>query len=167
MLKFNLNEKSSQFMKIITTDEKETEKLGKKTAKKITEKEDKKNDATVIALTGELGSGKTVFARGIAAYFKILEITSPTFVIMKKYEINGERFFHLYHIDLYRIKEGDCLSEMGFEKLLRDPRNLIVIEWPERLNKLPENRILIKFENISLDKRRVIFPENFTLEESW
>lgn len=88
--------------------------------------------STVFLLHGDLGAGKTVFAKGIAAGLDIdpAEVNSPTFTIVNQHD--GR--MTLYHLDLYRIEgEMDELRELGLEEMLNDPNAVTVIEWPERL----------------------------------
>jgi tRNA threonylcarbamoyladenosine biosynthesis protein TsaE len=88
--------------------------------------------STVFLLHGDLGAGKTVFAKGIAAGLDIdpAEVSSPTFTIINQYD--GR--MRLYHLDLYRIEgEADELRELGLEEMLNEPNAVVVIEWPERL----------------------------------
>ncbi len=91
-------------------------------------------DACVLALTGELGAGKTAFTQALAANLGVREhVTSPTFVIMKSYPLTGHsRFTKLIHIDAYRIDDEAELVVLGIPALFADPNALIVIEWPER-----------------------------------
>lgn len=90
--------------------------------------------ATVVALSGDLGAGKTTFAQAVARYFGIEEqVTSPTFVIEKIYDIPEGAFKRLIHIDAYRLKEERELETLGWRALLADSSTLILIEWPERV----------------------------------
>jgi tRNA threonylcarbamoyladenosine biosynthesis protein TsaE len=100
--------------------------------------------AAVIGLSGNLGSGKTAFVKLVAKELGITEdVTSPTFVIMKKYPIadsteqtGGTRTFpwkNLVHIDAYRLETGEQARVLNFEHLISDKENLIVIEWPEHI----------------------------------
>lgn len=103
----------------------------------------------VICLTGELGSGKTVFTKGIAQALGIEDnVTSPTFSIIKEYE-NGE--MPLYHMDVYRL-DGDTTGvniEDYFTK-----GGLVVIEWAETIKDiLPKERLDIKFKILDENKR--------------
>lgn len=97
--------------------------------------------AVLVSLSGELGAGKTSFVQGIAREFGIEEaITSPTFVLEKIYELPEEKHFaRLVHIDAYRLEGEKSLSPLGFEDLYADPKNLILLEWPELVrDQLPE-----------------------------
>lgn len=90
--------------------------------------------ATLITLSGELGAGKTTFTQQIALALGVEEhVTSPTFVLEKIYDLTGEVFKRLVHIDAYRLEKGADLTPLGFTALMSDPGNLIVLEWPERV----------------------------------
>ncbi len=90
--------------------------------------------ATIITLSGDLGAGKTTLTQTIARELGITEsVISPTFVIMKIYELTNQNWKHLVHIDAYRLdKEGEMLS-LGWDKIISDPENLVLVEWPERI----------------------------------
>lgn len=98
--------------------------------------------AHVIALSGNLGAGKTTLAQYIAKQLGVTEtVTSPTFVLMKQYQLTGRPFSQLVHIDAYRIETEDELLPLKFAELLENPQNIMLIEWPEHIAaKLPENR---------------------------
>jgi len=90
--------------------------------------------ATLVGLSGELGSGKTTFVKGVAQGLGVtLTVTSPTFVIEKVYKLEKQSFKYLVHVDAYRLESGDELIALGFNDLKSDPGNLIIIEWPERV----------------------------------
>lgn len=90
--------------------------------------------ASVLALTGDLGVGKTALTKTIATLLGVQEIVvSPTFVIAKFYIPTKGLFTHFVHIDAYRIDSIEELVPLGFETLLVQPTTLIVIEWPERI----------------------------------
>jgi tRNA threonylcarbamoyladenosine biosynthesis protein TsaE len=85
----------------------------------------------LVALTGDFGAGKTVFTRGIARGLGIIEtITSPSFTIIHEYK--GEKL-RLYHIDLYRIKDGEQAIAYGVEDVINMPDAITVVEWAERI----------------------------------
>jgi tRNA threonylcarbamoyladenosine biosynthesis protein TsaE len=139
--------------KYITYSAAQTKNLGKKIIQKIS-KENK--EAVVIALRGELGSGKTTFVQGIAKGLGIKDkILSPTFVLMKKYKIpNSQK--RLYHIDCYRIKRAQDLSALSLKKLFSDSQNIIAIEWAERIEKtLPKDTIILNFKNREKKQREI------------
>lgn len=135
--------------KIFTFSPIETIEVGKKLGE-ILQKKD------LVCISGDLGTGKTVFTKGIA---KGLEIngyaTSPTFTIVNEYE--GK--IPLYHFDVYRINNKEELQEIGFEEYLYG-EGVIIIEWPEIFgNLLPTERISvdISFTNNELtDEREII-----------
>jgi len=107
-----------------------------------------KERATVVTLSGELGAGKTTFAQGVALTFGVTEtVQSPTFVLEKIYALEGQRFTHLVHIDAYRLKSAHELRVLGWEELAREPGNLILIEWPERVAEcMPQDAIRLRFD---------------------
>jgi len=114
--------------------------------------------AAVVGLYGNLGSGKTTFIQCLAQLLSVADhITSPTFVIMKSYKISTLNFHHLIHIDAYRLKSGEELKRLGFEKLLSDPSNLILIEWADLVRDiLPPDHLKLTFEFIDERTRKII-----------
>jgi len=97
--------------------------------------------ATLVTLSGELGAGKTSFTQGMAEALGVTEhITSPTFVLEKVYELPSDiPFARLVHLDAYRLEGDASLVPLGFHDLSADPKNLIVLEWPELVSgQLPE-----------------------------
>ncbi len=92
--------------------------------------------ATVLALSGGLGGGKTTFVRAIARFFGVQEsVTSPTFVLMKSYDLPSAAvgFERLVHVDAYRIENSEELSRLRWDEVLAAPANLVCIEWPEKV----------------------------------
>ena len=88
--------------------------------------------AVFTILKGDLGAGKTVFAKGIGKLFN-QSLTSPTFVLLDEYKINQKPLQTLYHLDLYRIEEENELTNLKINKLLKK-NNLLLIEWGEKLS---------------------------------
>lgn len=102
--------------------------------------------ASVLALHGELGAGKTTFTQALAQTLGVNgNVTSPTFVVMRLYPIKAHDFFKtLVHIDAYRIESLDEVAVIGVADLLRDRDNLICIEWAERIEEaLPKDALHI------------------------
>ena len=99
----------------------------------------KTDGATLITLSGELGAGKTAFAKAVAHALGIEEVvTSPTFVLEKIYALpildrHSVSFKRLVHIDAYRLEKGTDLAPLGFDELMQDSGNLILLEWPEKV----------------------------------
>lgn len=92
--------------------------------------------ATLVTLSGELGAGKTAFTQAVARALGVEEVvTSPTFVLEKIYSLGGEtpKFKRLIHIDAYRLEKGGDLAPLGFDELMQDAGNLVLLEWPEKV----------------------------------
>lgn len=107
----------------------------------------------VISLTGELGAGKTVFVKGMAAAIEVPDaITSPTFVILKAYL--GR--LPVYHFDLYRLDSIEEMAALGIEDYLSGD-GVSMIEWGEKAGRLlPEERLTIEFSRGAGDNERRI-----------
>lgn len=137
-------------MEIITKNAKETQKIGRFLAEEIIKNRPDNSKAFIIGLEGDLGSGKTTFIQGLAKGLGIKDkITSPSFVIFKKYDF-------LYHIDCYRIEDKDLL-ELDFKEIINNKRNFVVIEWAEKVKKiLPKNILWLKFEYLDKNKRKIL-----------
>ena len=119
---------------------------------------------SVLALRGPLGSGKTTFVQGFLRALGIKgRITSPTFLIFKPYKIKvrGLKFEFqgstVYHVDCYRLHKPSNITKLGFKKILKNPENIILIEWAEKIKKiLPKNTIWIKFFHGKKENERII-----------
>jgi len=110
-----------------------------------------KNTATILALYGDLGVGKTTITKEIAKQLGVSEkVISPTFVIMKIYKTNNKKFKNLIHIDAYRLEKSKEIEQLGFKDLIKNKNNLIIIEWPEKVEDyLPSNthKIILEHKN--------------------
>ncbi|MDP2838058.1 MAG: tRNA (adenosine(37)-N6)-threonylcarbamoyltransferase complex ATPase subunit type 1 TsaE [Candidatus Moranbacteria bacterium] len=118
---------------------------------------------TLLCLYGNLGSGKTTFVQGIlAALGANRPFVSPTFVIMKQYELptpSATGIQRVYHADAYRVETKD-FRELGFAEWCADPEGLVILEWPERIaDILPEKRIDITFRALTETKREITLEE--------
>ena len=129
-----------------TNCEAETFELAKKIAKNL-------KPGDVLALYGDLGCGKTVFARGIAAGLGIEdEVTSPTFALVHEYHGSENS---LYHFDMYRVSGYESLCSTGFFDYM-DMRGILLIEWSENIEEhLPEDAIKITIERTGDDTRQI------------
>lgn len=117
---------------------------------------------TVVALEGDLGSGKTTFSQSVGDILGVREVMqSPTFVIEKIYEIKYGGFTHLIHIDAYRLERFEELLHLGWEEICSRPENLILIEWPERVKEIiPERAKRICFKFVDETTRELEFEED-------
>jgi tRNA threonylcarbamoyladenosine biosynthesis protein TsaE len=121
----------------------------------------KENQATIVGLYGELGAGKTTFMKYLAEYFEVADtIQSPTFVIMKKYNLkNTNNFDQLIHIDAYRIENSKEMLVLGWQEMLTNSKSLICVEWPERIAEIMGEHIVIRFEHVK-DSKGIEGSEN-------
>ena len=128
-----------------THSENETKTLASKIAQRI--------NSGVIALTGELGVGKTTFVQGFAKGLGIKDkIISPTFVLIRQHKMVDSRI--LYHIDLYRLEGKINIKSLGLEEILSFPDNIVLIEWAEKIKEhLPKSTINISLEKLEGSKR--------------
>ena len=137
----------------------ETKNLAAKVLKNL-------KNINVIALYGELGAGKTTFVQGLAKALGIKErVISPTFILAREYNIHDSLFMihysSLIHIDCYRINSSADLKSVDFKEYLQDKKNLVVIEWAERIRDiLPKKRIDIRFKYKGKDRRKIIIMNN-------
>lgn len=140
--------RKSQNKKIITKSIAETQKLAAELVKEFL-------PGDIICLYGNLGSGKTTFVQGLAKALNVKDnVNSPSFVLQKEYDIqNGKK---LIHFDFYRLGDWREAEYIGFEDVLKDKKNLVVIEWPERVEKLlPPRRWNLFFKYLGASKREI------------
>jgi tRNA threonylcarbamoyladenosine biosynthesis protein TsaE len=113
------------------------------------------DESTVFLLQGDLGAGKTVFAKGIAAGLDIdpAEVNSPTFTLVNLHEGRMK----LYHLDLYRLGgSAQEVYELGLDEVLQEPDTITVIEWPERLGAFPMPDVYrVQLTDNGLEERRI------------
>jgi len=113
------------------------------------------NEPAVFLLQGDLGAGKTVFAKGLGAGLDIdpAEVNSPTFTIVNR----RDGRMRLYHLDLYRIAGGaNEVYDLGLDEILAEPGTVVVIEWPERLGTFAiPNAYQVMIDDLGGDERSV------------
>lgn len=143
--------------KSTTKNSKETQEIAQELVEQII-KQGPRDRAVVVTLAGELGAGKTTFVQGFTRALGIeQQPTSPTFLIMRRYPIDGGDFMNVYHIDAYRVKSSDELTKLGFAEIVADPRAIILIEWPERIADLiPADAIAVSFTHGTSEGERTI-----------
>jgi len=123
--------------------DKETEKLGQKLAEMLTKRGIKR---AYIAMRGEMGVGKTVFARGFASHLGIKGVKSPTYTIVNEHR-GGSKI--LYHFDLYRISDADDLESIGYHDYIESDAYSIV-EWSERVPEyIPDDAITVIISRVA------------------
>ncbi|KKR75986.1 MAG: Translation factor SUA5 [Candidatus Levybacteria bacterium GW2011_GWA2_40_8] len=150
--------KKKKIKTFTSSSEEETQEI----AQELMDKFNFYDKCLIFALQGELGVGKTQFAKGVGKALGIKEnIKSPTFTLVCEYK------FKFYHIDTWRMREGKELMDLGFEKMIK-PGNVIVIEWLEKVKEILEqfkNRknvqlVWVKMEYSSENKRRIAVLDN-------
>ena len=136
---------------IITSSEKETADYGEKIGKNC-------QGGEVFLLFGDLGAGKTSLLQGLAKGLGVKnQINSPTFNILKLYEIKAKQRQGLFcHIDAYRLESGDDLVKLGIDEFLDDKDTVTAIEWAEKVKSIwPREYISIKISSMSKNKREI------------
>lgn len=107
----------------------------------------------IVFLRGPIGAGKTVFVKGVAVALGLKSSpTSASFSLMKEYKNKQHR---LFHIDLFRLEEGEVFN-LGFEEMLEDDKAVILAEWPDPIrHMLPADRLEMDFILKEGDEREI------------
>jgi tRNA threonylcarbamoyladenosine biosynthesis protein TsaE len=152
-------------MKLQTTSSIQTKKIAKELAQSILDNSLSSQNSQVrishnalaITLHGDLGAGKTTFTQGFLRGLGVKsKITSPTFVITKSYKLKAKSYSKVYHYDCYRIKSAKEISDLNWKEIIADPKNIILIEWPERISKiLPKNKPPHQFSKNMLSNKKI------------
>ncbi len=130
-------------MEILSTCETQTREIAKKYAETLSR-------GDVVVLSGELGAGKTAFVKGVADYFGLSGVTSPTYAYLNVY---GD---FIYHYDCYRLSCGDDAVMLGLTDYFGG-ENICLIEWAENVSDvLPENVKTVKLEKTGENERKII-----------
>ncbi len=136
----------------------QTEKLGRELARKVFKFPSNKR-AVVVGLIGDLGGGKTTFLKGFSKGLGLKEkILSPTFIIMRKFQVGRDKFQWFYHFDCYRIKNPKEILELDFKEIISHSKNIVCIEWADRIEKIvPKGAVLIRFRFVDKKTRKISF----------
>ncbi|CAN5196602.1 tRNA (adenosine(37)-N6)-threonylcarbamoyltransferase complex ATPase subunit type 1 TsaE [soil metagenome] len=116
----------------------------------------------LITLRGDLGSGKTTFAQGLAESLGVkVRVNSPTFLVLKEYETDtNSPVKKIVHGDLYRLQSEQERECIGLLELLKQKDNLVILEWPEKMGSLlPKKRIEVDFEYVNEEERKIIITK--------
>lgn len=140
-----------------TTSPAETEALGASLARMLP-------SGAMLALHGELASGKTCFVRGVASVLAgDAEVSSPTFTLINEYK----GALPVYHLDLYRLSSADELADLGVEDVF-DGAGVCLVEWAERAEgTLPARRVEIRFAHAGGDRRSIAIVNMGILPPGW
>ncbi len=135
MLQYNIRMRYHDRMKVHRPKSlEETGKIAAEWLRIASTERDEADSAFVAGLSGHLGAGKTAFTKLLAKELGIEEeITSPTFVLMKVYDIKNDVFKRLVHIDAYRLEKRSELEGLRYEEIVADKNSLVIIEWPENV----------------------------------
>ena len=132
-------------MEVTTESPTETQSFGKEFSAGLA-------PGDVVALSGDLGAGKTTLVQGIAEGLGVsARINSPTFIIVREYD-------GFYHVDLYRLEENveREVTNLGIPDIIAGGKAILVIEWAERIKSmLPEKTIWVSIENLGNDSRKI------------
>lgn len=143
-------------MELTTNSSHETQRFGENFAKKL-------RGGEVLALVGELGSGKTTFVQGLARGLGIKQrIISPTFIIMRQYQIPASHLklptSSFYHVDLYRLEDNlvNEIKNLGLYEVWGRPDTIVAIEWAEKIRDLlPQSAVWINFSAVDNNTRHI------------
>ena len=142
----------------------ETKKIAKNIAEKLLTTSFKNNQIPlIVGLVGDLGSGKTFFVKNFLSALGVkAKVHSPTFVLMREYEIKKlqlaqNKYSKVYHIDVYRLNNKKDLEHLNFSEILKEKNSIVFIEWADKIKKLlPKKTVWINFKHGNLENERVI-----------
>ncbi len=140
-----------------------TKKVAELLAKELLKHKIKSDNAFIVGLIGNLGSGKTTFIKGFVRGLRLKQrVVSPTFLIVRNYKIpiyksKTGNYVKFYHIDAYRLKKSSELLAIDFKKIITNPDNIIFVEWADKIKQsLPKKMLWIKFKYGKKENERII-----------
>lgn len=144
-------------MEFLSASPKDTARLAAIFAKEVLSTPLNPKGAFVVSLSGNLGAGKTNFIKSFARGAGVAKtITSPTFLLIRRYALGGKRYKNLFHIDAYRISNPEEIKKLGICEIMNDKKNLVFVEWGEKIKKLlPPDVVLIKIRHGKKENERV------------
>ncbi len=140
-------------MEVLSQSSEETKNLAQRLLSQLGER-------NILALAGDLGSGKTTLVQGLGRGLGIEKyIISPTFTIMKTYDLSSRDYSwtRMVHIDLYRVGDLIQAEDLGLREIWQDQKNLVVIEWPEVINRVlpPKQTRPVQLEYVGENQRKI------------
>lgn len=145
--------------RILSRSVQQTKKVAAVLVNKILFQGFKPQGALVIGLSGALGAGKTTLTQFLAQGLGVKErVLSPTFVIMRRYRLSPRRnfFSNFYHFDCYRLGSPQDILTLGWEEIIADRKNIVVVEWPEKIQALwQEDFLNVRLTAISPHQREI------------
>lgn len=147
-------------MRIVSSSPRTTQALASTLAEEFMRHPPTLPHATIIALTGPLGAGKTTFVQAFARAMGVRRnLPSPTFVFIRRYALRGRHYRNLFHMDAYRVKRATkkILAPLGLLEEFKNPENLFLIEWAEHLGRaLPPRTIRATFRHAKQAHERIV-----------
>lgn len=145
---------------ILSTSAKDTKAFGGAVARALVGR----SGPVIVFLAGDLGAGKTTFVQGAGAELGVVgDMASPTFVIQKEYAIRAGAFSRLVHIDAYRIEDARERKTFDWDNTVKDKQAIVFVEWPGNMGAADPRAIVIEFEHVSTDERRIKIPDDISI----
>ncbi len=147
---------SSDTMEFISRSAAQTQRVGARLGALL-------QGGDVIALEGDLATGKTVFAQGVGlGWGATSRLISPTFIIIRRHS-RPQDDLYLYHADLYRLETGQEVTDLGFEEMLGDPGGVCIVEWADRApNIFPVETLGVTLQWLDEQRRSLTFRASGT-----
>lgn len=146
-------------MHLVSESPQDTQAIAAKLAQRLLDRMPG-STATIVALRGDLGAGKTTFVQGMARALGVSKLPkSPTFNLAKRYDVPGTSY-SLWHLDCYRLSSHKDLAAMDMHAVFADPNTIVLIEWPERIGDgLPRDHVEVHMTHEGGDARGIVIKE--------